>query len=266
MVKTKLLVIWIIVIFSASGCGRIAETAEPDVGLSPCEPHYYERLESYLSRTEIEPTQIINNKSGDNSWKPRIETVQIEKNTVEWTVKGEGTKLEFGLKINGHLIALAGRSSINNADGDQKIELADLGNWDQIRFYELLDEDVIAITLVPISCTGLMCSVSVQLYFGVKTKQATFFGSYRTDSEAKLYSFNGGNESFALGKNFDGDPHGGSISSVTYEAYKIMPNGTFEIRKNAKGEKYFIKHTRQPDGSKKPDTLEQKWIRSIDLR
>ncbi len=253
-------------LLSSSCFTQQAETATVQTTSPVNEPYIYERLHYYFSRNEIRPSQIINNLNYDG-WKPGTETIRIGANTVKWTKKVDKNALTASVSINGNLIDLDSKKSFNNADGENKIDLAMVGNWDQIKLYRVHDQEVIAISVTPVSCTGLMCSVAAQLFYDLRTKEASFFGSYRTDLGATLFQLTGGNENYFVATNFSGDPHGGSISAVNYELYKLLPNGKFQVQKNAKGQNFYIKHTRQPEklNGAKDDLLEMTWVSPIDL-
>lgn len=222
----------------------------------PCDPYLYERLERYFSVAEMRAKHIVNNDRDPSPAKGGTEKIEIGGLVVEWIVTTrEKFDLDITIKINGHRIELKDQKPINLADEDQAIGPELLDVWEQIRFYDLgEDRKVIALSLRPGMCTGLMCGVAAQLYFDLKSKQTSFFGTYRTDGEAKLYSFGqDGGQAFVVATNFSGDPHGTvSPATVTYEPYRLLPDGKF-VR-----EKYFIKHLQQPEKSKKGDTVEDR--------
>jgi hypothetical protein len=222
-----------------------------------------EKLERYFSQQEIRAKHIINNEIDPGPAKGGSERVELSGIVFEWITKPQGKKdLEITIKINGHAIELNNQKPANLADEDKVIGPEMLSTWDQVRLYEFGDgRKVITVTLRPGMCTGLMCGVAAQLYFDLKSKQTSFFGTYRTEGEAKLYSFGqDGSRVFVVATNFSGDPHGTvSESTVTYEPYRLEPNGRF-VREN-----FFIKHVRQPEKSKKGDSVEDRWIERLRL-
>lgn len=236
------------------------EATQPD-----CDPHIHERLQFYFGRNEVEPAQIINNTDKDpGAWKSRTQKIVIGNHTVEWIDKVDKRTSESSVRINGDLVTLKDKLSVNAADGEQKIDMYVVDQWDQIKLYKLYDQEIIAITMSPRMCTGLMCSVGAQLYYDVKTKQKTFLGTYQTNfREAKLYRFANGEANYVVSTKVDGDPHGGSTSAVTYELYKVGSKGDIQIQKNPAGVNYFIKHTMFPETESKPDQIIQNWIEEI---
>lgn len=240
-----------------------------------CGPSVSERIRKYFDGEEIRPTQIVNNTGDLGRWKSKTSTIKIGDHTIEWIDKVGKLTEESSVKIDGELITLKDKKGVNNADEDRPISFDSVGQWDQIKLYKLYDLDVIGITMGPRSCTGLMCGVSAQLMYDVKTKQKTYFGTFRTDDETRLFRFTNENDYYYIAKNFDGDPHGDTAPQViTYELYKREPSGKFVVQKNATGEKYYIKHTiltdMEFDGDKVipnkdllPDKLELNWIKKI---
>jgi hypothetical protein len=240
-----------------------------------CGPSVSERIRKYFDGEEIRPTQIVNNTDDPGIWISKTSTIKIGNHTIEWIDKVGKLTSESSLKIDGELITLEDKKGVNNADEDQPIRFISVGQWDQIKLYKFYDGDIIGLTMLPRMCTGLMCGVSAQLMYDVKTKQKTYFGTFRTDEETRLFRITNENNYYYIAKNFDGDPHGYTAPQViTYELYKREPSGKFVVQKNAAGEKYYIKHTiltdMEFDGDtvepkKEPlrDKLEQNWIKKI---
>jgi hypothetical protein len=228
-----------------------------------CGPPLAERLELYFLRSELRAKHIVNNDLDPGPIKAGTEKVELGGVIVEWisTLKPK-YEVDIAIKINGYRLELKNQKSTNLADEDRAIEPTMVDQWDQIRLYDLgNDRRVVAITLRPRMCTGLMCGVAAQLYFDLKSKKAALFGTYRTDGEAKLYSFGpDGNEAFVVATNFAGDPHGTVAPlTLTYELYRLIHDGRFVH------EKYFIKHIQQPEKSDKTDTVEERWIERLRL-
>ena len=241
-----------------------------------CGPSVAERLQNYFDNEEIRPTQVVNNIEDTGAWKSKTSTIRIGNHTIEWVDTVGRRDSESSIKIDGEMIALKDKRSTNQADGDRPIDLRDIEQWDQIKLYKLNEGDVVGITMLPRSCTGLMCGVAAQLIYDVKTKQKTYFGTFRTDDETRLFRITSGNDYYYVSKNFNGDPHGlTSPQVITYELFKREKSGRFVVQKNAAGEKYYIRHTVFPDMEFKggdvvpkkelsPDTLEQNWIEKIE--
>lgn len=258
----------------SSSCVRIETKVAAAV--RECESSIDERLRNHFERFEERPTQIINNTEGI-SVRSRATNIRLGDHKIEWieTVDKKGVRAAE-IKVNGDLIKFNGLESINNIDEDSKIEVNWVNSWHQIRLYKLGDRDLITVEMIQQGCTGIGCGVSVQLIYDLKTKTKSFFGTYRTDSQARLFRFTSEVEYFFVSKSFTGDPHGVTRPAVvTYELYALRPNGQFQLQKTPGGNRYFIKHTVFPDREfegdtvkqKKqliPDTLEQNWIKPVE--
>lgn len=269
------LAIFLFLTFLASvSCSTLPQETKAEAADQTCEPSIDERLRRHFERFEERPTQIINNTEFASS---RATNIRIGEHKIEWI--GTIDKKEVGyaeVQINGDLIKFDGLESINNIEGNEKIDVNWVNSWHQIRLYKLGDRDLITIEMGQHRCTGLGCGVSVQLIYDLKTKTKNFFGTYRTDSQARLFRFSGELTPFFVTKNFTGDPHGVTSPAITtYELYKLQPNGQFQIQRSSDGKQYFIRHTVFPDREiegdtvkqKKllvPDTLEQNWIMPIE--
>ena len=227
--------IWIICItLSACLLSAHAEVTAQDSFKITCGPPIAERLAFYFSRSETRPRHIVYNEIDPGPTKKSIEKIELGGVIFEWIVAPkEKRDVDIAIKINGHRIELKEQKPINPADGDRTIGPELISTWDQVRLYDLGgDRKIIALTLRPRMCTGLMCSVAAQLYFDLKSKQTSFFGSYQTDGDAKLFSFGqDGSQAFVVATNFVGDPHGGSESVITYALYRLLPDGKF-VREN----------------------------------
>ena len=252
-------------LLSLSCASQTNSTQTKEATRPNCDPYIHERLQFYFGRNEVEPAQVINKtEKYPGAWDSRTQKITIGNHTVEWIDRVDKRNSKSSVGINGDLIALKDKQSVNAVDGSKNMGMNVVGVWDQIKLYKLYDQEIIAITMSPRTCTGLMCSVGAQLYYDVKTKQETFFGTYQTNfREAKLYRFANGEANYIVSTNFDGDPHGGSTSAVTYELYKLGPRGDIQIQKNPAGVNYFIKHTMFPETESKPDQIEQNWIEDI---
>lgn len=245
---------------------------QPDI----CGPSAAERIRRYFDDKEIRPTQVINNTADLGRWTPKTSTIKIGTHTIRWTDKLVKLHGEATVRIDGELIVLKNLRSLNNANGNLPIDFRAVDQWDQIKLYKISGGDAIGITMHPRICTGLMCGVAAQLMYNVKKKQTTYFGTFRTDDETRLFRITNLNDYYYVSSNYDGDPGGLTTPQVvTYELYKLQPNGKFVVQSNPAGERYFIKHTTFPDMEfdgvitvqKKEimaDTLETNWINKID--
>lgn len=239
-----------------------------------CGPTANERLKTYLELNEEKPAQIINNVDGDGLWESKMQSIKIGDHVIEWTDKVEKLTTISSIKIDDQILTFTGIQSINEADENRRIDIDVVGEWRQIKLYELFDQEIIGVTVGPRSCTGLMCGVAAQILYDVRTKKATFFGTFRADNEVRLFRFKNEDVFYYLAKRFDGDPHGFDKASVTYSAYALKPNGVVELKRNYADKPYFIKYTYYPSvfdtRSKKnrpatrSDILEQNWIEKID--
>lgn len=251
---------WLLSVVLLASLGGMAQTSATRTMSGSC---LDEKLERYFAGQEIRAKHIVNNEIDPGPAKGGNERIELAGIVFEWiATPKDGRYVEITIKIDGHLIELKNLKPVNLADEDRSIGPEMLSTWDQLRLYDLGDgRKVIAVTLRPGMCTGLMCGVAAQLYFDLKSKQASFFGTFRTEGEARLYSFGqDGGQVFVVATNFAGDPHGTvSALTVTYEPYRLGPNGVF-VREN-----YFIKYVRQPEKSKKVDSVEDRWIERIRL-
>ena len=255
-------------------CG-FAQVTNKRTSRPKCEQFIYEGLRHYFETNEERPAQIVNNTYDLELWESRTQKIVIGNHTVEWIDEVTKNSSRSSVKINGDLITLLDKTTTNKPDGDINFTLDMIGEWDQIKLFNLYNQTLIAISMRPRQCTGLMCGVGAQLWYDVKTKQKTYFGTYRTDSDVKLFRFTNEEAFYVVSTNFEGDPHGVTRSSVVkYELYKLQSNGQFQIQKNQAGVSYFIKHTSFPDmelvrstvKSRKvriADSLEQNWLEKI---
>lgn len=271
----NLIFITLLTVLASSCATRVASTSVDAPVASDCQPYFAERLRAYFDLHEVKADQILNNDSDSGPLKSGTETIKIGRHEIEWIDSIQGMKAESKVRINDELILLNGEQSVNAADGEAKIDMQVVAEWRQVKLYKLLDQELIAVGMGPKSCTGLMCGVGAQLWYDVKSKQKTFFGTYRTDFDVRLFRFTNDNLYQLVSTNFAGDPHGTTGSAtITYELYELQPDGKFQIRKNAAARKYFIKLTSFPDSEfdgdrvrklkrVKPDSLEQNWIEKL---
>src|SRR5829696_4219420 len=129
-----------------------------------CDSYVSERLDSYFIRQAVQAAQIINN-ADDQPNRSRTEIIKIGPHTVEWVVQNEGRESSVSVRINGDLITLNDKQSVNLANSDQRLSMNVVGEWHQVKLYKLHEREIIALTMRPAMCTGLMCSVGAQLYY-----------------------------------------------------------------------------------------------------
>lgn len=271
----KLLNLSLLLILSTSA-GYVSPTNIDKVVAEKCGPSIEERLRNHFDGYEIRPDLVVNNNDDFGGVKSNLRTTPLANHRIVWITIVTKNDVETSIKIDQETISLKDKVSLNNADGDQKIKLDLVNDWDQIKLYKLGDREIIGITFKPLMRTGLMCSVSAQFLYDVNTKSKSFFGAYQTDHEVKLFRYGQDNTPYYVSRNFDGDPHGVTTPAiVSYELYKFQSNGRFTIQKDAAGKKYFIKYTTFPDMEFKGDEVVQKkelradelaqnWIRKVE--
>lgn len=261
----QLAISFLLILFTLMGRDQIAISQAMKSSNSKCDPLINERLSDYFERSQEKPAQIINNVDNPGLRESKTKTIKIGNHTVEWIDKVGLRDRESSVKINGDLILLKDKKSVNSADGSETLELNFVGRWDQIKLYQLYNQEIIGIAMSAEMCTGLMCSVGAELLYDVKTKAKTFFGTFRVNSEVKLFRFPNEEAYYYVSKNFSGDPHTEtSPAVVTYELRRLDSDGTFQIQKKPKSGNYFIKHTTFPAKEQKIDSLEQNWIEKFD--
>lgn len=263
----------VIVLLSAISC--IPQTARASSSKQECEKHIYERLNRYFDVNEQRADHIINIPHEPGLWQSGTQRFVLDGQVVEWIDQIGKSDSQHSIRINGELITLDDKTTSNEPDDTGKFTLNMIGQWEQIKLYKLYKQTIIAISMLPRQCTGLMCGVGAQLWYDVQTKQKTFFGTYRSDSDVKLFRFPREESYYVTSTNFRGDPHGVTAPIVIrYELQKLKSNGQFEIQSDAKGMRYFLKHTSYPQmklvGGKtwkkkviRPDCLEQNWLEDV---
>lgn len=212
------------------------------------------KLEYYLYGREIKPSVIVNNTEEDQT------EIDLENNKIKW-IRGEK---ETRVSINGDLITLKDKSSINDADDRQKINGDIANNWSEIKLFKFKDRKLIGINMYHDFCTGLMCSVSFYLIYDIKTKSKNFFGNFRTDTELKLYDFgNDGTIDFlSTTNNFTYTP-GFEVTHI-YNFYTLDEKGAFQLQKAKNLKPYFIKRVFNSDNDEEFDNkFKANWIEEI---
>ncbi len=240
---------------------------------SRCEPFIYERLRSYFEINELRPMQVINNDLDLGRAESRIQKISVGDQNLEWIDEVHAESWKVSVRINGELIPLWDKETINTPDENMKLQLSVADQWRQIKLFRIGDQTMLGISMSSRSCTGLMCSVGAQLWYDLKSKRRTFFGSYRSDSDVRL--FQSREKIYTVTTNFQGDPHRVTNPAVMrYEMYGLDSDGRFQLEKDRRGVPYFIKHTQFINGElgraattrKKRlqfDSLEQHWIENV---
>jgi hypothetical protein len=231
------------------------------------------RLDAHFERYELAPVKTIDTR--DFPEEPRADghSVNIGSHRVEWVTEFDNKDVRaLDLRINGERIPINGEMTLNNVDEDDRQDAGWANDWWKIRLYKLHDRELIGIEMTQRSCTGLSCSVGIQLLYDLKTKKRNYFGTFRTDSEIRLFRFGGKNDYFYVSRSCDClNATGENI--VTYNLYRMRPDGEFRIENAPKGKPYFIRHSFYPAETepytgrvippKEPDKLEHNWIRPI---
>lgn len=239
-----------------------------------CEPFVYERLRNYFEVNEIKPTQVINNAYDLGLWASKTQKIKIGDNVVEWVDIVEKTTAQASIKINGERIELKDQRTSNIPDENDKFTANMADRWDTIRLYEFDDQTIIGISMSSRICTGLSCSVGIQMWYDLKSKQITFFGTFRTHKDVRLFRFPREEAIYTISTNFKGDSHGvTNPAEITYKLYKLNPNGRFTIQRDVKGQDFYIYHKIFPDrmlkGEKivpiknKCEQLKQHWLEDV---
>ena len=212
------------------------------------------KLEVYLYSREIQPSVIVNNTEGNQT------EIKLKNNKIKWFSDEKETRLS----INGDLITLKDKSSLNKADGDEKINGNIVDSWRDMKLFKINNRKLIGITMDHDFCTGLMCSVSFYLVYDLQTKSKNFFGNFRTDAEMKLYDFgnNGTIDFLSTTNNFTYTP-GFEVTHI-YNFYTLDEKGIFNLQKDSNQKPYFIKRVFSSDNDEElDDKFEQNWIESV---
>lgn len=212
------------------------------------------KLKYYLYGREIKPSLIVNNTERDQT------EINLENIKIKWIRSEKETKVS----INGDLITLKDKLSINNADDSRKIQGNIVDNWREIKLFKVNDRKLIGINMGSEFCTGLMCSVSFYLIYDLKTKSKNFFGDFRTDIEMELYDFgnNGTIDFLSTTNDFTYTP--GLEIKHTYNFYTLDEKGIFHLQKDRSQNPYFIKRVFNSDNYEEfGEKFEQNWIEKI---
>jgi hypothetical protein len=192
------------------------------------------RLKYYLYDREITPSVVINNTDRDQT------EIKLEDNKIEW-IRGDK---EAKVKINGDLITLKDKSSLNNADVSGKIQGDMVDNWRQIKLFKVNNRKLIGIEMGSEFCTGLMCSVTFFLIYDLETKSTNFFGDFRIDHELKLYDFkNDGTIDFLSTTNVGFTYTENSEFKHLYELYALDEKGSFQRQLDTNQKPYYFNRT-----------------------
>jgi len=231
------------------------------------------RLETHFERYELKPLQTIDSRDLPEQPGPLGQLVNIGSHRVEWVTEFDTKDVRsLSLRINGDQIPIAGEMTKNQIDEDDRQDAGWANDIWRIRLYKLNDRELIGIEMIQRSCTGLSCSVGVQLLYDLKTKKQNYFGTFRTDSEIRLFRFAGKGQYYYVSKSCDCINADGKYI-VTYNLYRMNPDGDFVSRNAPKQKPYFIRHSFYPAEfepytgrvipPKEPDKLEHNWIRPI---
>jgi len=230
-------------------------------------------LNAHFERYEVAPVQTIDSKDISDEPDTRRQLIRIGSHQVEWVtdIDEKGVRKPI-LRINGDLIPLEGEKTLNRVDESRNEDAGWVNDWWQIRLYKLFDRELLGIEMNQSSCTGLGCSVSIQLLYDLKLKRRNYFGTFRTDSAIRLFRFAGESQYYHVAKSCDCINADGKYT-VTYDLYLLRDDGRFVIQNAPDGKPYFIRHSFYPAESepytlrvippKEPDKLEHNWIRPI---
>ena len=232
----------------------------------------FRQLERHFARYELKPVKVIR-KHPDPSKSSRSKSILIGRHKVEWINEVDPKGINRAtVRINGDTIKLKGDQTINAID-EKTQDTEWVNDWWQMRLYRIADREFLGIEMNQSGCTGLGCSVSIQLVYDFKSKKRNFFGTFRTDSTVRLFDFTAQGDLFYVAKSCDCLNASGE-QIVRYTLYRLKGDGAFEIVNDEKGKAYFIRHSHFPKEiepytlratpPKKPDELTHNWIRSIE--
>jgi hypothetical protein len=209
-------------------------------------------LENYFTTYEIKPQVIVNNVDQKQT------KVSFLNHNIEWLERKE----EPVVRIDDNLISLKKEVTLNNVWGNEVDSVNFVNNWNQIKYFKFNDEEIIGIRMNNSPCTGLGCSIDYFLLYDLKRKSKSFFGTFRTDRELKLYHFNNNPQVDYLSKTYDGETDGVAKEiAIIYELYSLADNGQFELQKDKQGKPYYIKHVLPVvDTSNIKETMEMHWF------
>lgn len=216
-------------------------------------------IENYLLSHEIKPLLVINNEF-DDAHIEKVKKIKVANHKITLFYSLE----TFKLKIDGDLITLKDKVSLNEATDNGKIEGDIVNKWYKIKLFKAQGRELIGIEMGQDFCTGLMCSVSFFLVYDLNTKSQNYFGDFRIDNELKLYDFrNDGTIDFlATNNDFTYTP-GFEITHV-YNFYTLDKKGVFQLQRDKNNKPYFIKRVFSSDNDEEFDNkFEQNWIEEI---
>lgn len=220
------------------------------------------KVENYLLSREIKPLLTIENDY-NGARKERVEEIKVSNHKIIWFHSLEISKLE----IDGDLILLKDKVSLNNADGEDKINGNIVNQWYRIKFFKFRNRALIGIEMGQDFCTGLMCSVSFFLVYDLANKTQNYFGDFRINNELKLYDFgkDGTIDFLSSTNNFTSTP-GFEVTQI-YNFYTLDEKGVLQFQKDKNDKPYFIKRVFSSDNDEEyNDKFKQHWIEEIELR
>ncbi len=231
------------------------------------------RLEAHFGRFEVAPIKTINSQDSTTEPDSTIQSIKIGSHRIEWVTDFDDMGVRTpDLRINGERIPIDGEMTINQINENNRQDAGWANDWWRIRLYKLIDRELIGIEMIQRGCTGLGCSVGIQLLYDLKTKKYSYFGTFRTDSEIRLFRFAGGRKYYYVSKSCDCINADGKYI-VTYNLYRMNDKGEFVIQNASNGKPYFIRHSFYPADIEpytgrvipptQPDRLEHNWIRPI---
>lgn len=221
------------------------------------------RLRDYFEAAAIAPAALVNNDPGPGL-RTKTTIIPLPDHKIEWINTWNNDELLTSITIDGDLIPFKGLQTINVVDGLGKGKLDLIEDWRQARLYRVFDHDTIGIEMGANMCTGLMCSVGFQLIYDVKTRTASFFGTFRTESEINLYHLGNEDRIFYLSKTFIGAPNSSNSVVTEYDPYELTDDGHIREFRDKAGSKYWLKHQYHEFEFGKAQRLDQHWFEKID--
>ncbi len=189
-------------------------------------------IDAYFNRYKIQPMAIVLNTYTESE-------ISIFYHKIKWIDKdGMNT-----IRIDGKLIDLETKVTLNPVWDKGGDSVKFINNWDEIKYYRLNGNEFIAVRMHFNPFAGLGCSVYYFLVYDFKNKTENYFGTFRTDEELNLYSFNNNDQIDYLSRTFVGDAQGATEMNFITELYSLNKKGAFVLQKDSNGAPFQINQT-----------------------
>ncbi|RYY59529.1 MAG: hypothetical protein EOO12_16150, partial [Chitinophagaceae bacterium] len=151
-------------------------------------------------------------------------------------VECHDTDTDTWLKIDGRVIRLAGKVTLNGVTDRSPDSVDFANNWLWARLYRHGGKELLLLALGSEPCTGLGCSVQEFLLYDVSTRALSFFGSFRGDDHPLVLLYK--NRPAFVAEDFSGDPQGSTAMTFRQHLYARAANGRFRPVTDAQGRSY----------------------------